>query len=284
MSDSRVIIGVHGLKNKPREPNLTKLWKQAIADGLRRNAGRNIQIANLPFEHGYWADLGYRRPEPNRKYQGGRGRAPYPEYKESLLDSARALFSDITDEPVEWAKEWLGMTRAADKFLKKVFEDLARYYGNEGYREKVRGRVIDQVLAHQNKRILLIAHSMGSIIAYDALRILGRTHPDITINRLVTIGSPLGLPHVMHRIEQEHGKARTPSNVLRWTNMAERFDPVAFDTHLHRDFGANADGVRVKDDLVLNNQVLNEDGDTDYHASIGYLRTPEMSRLINTFL
>jgi len=290
MDNSRRIIGVHGLKNKPKPTNLTKLWKQAIADGLKRNRNRSITYNSLPFEHAYWADVHHTKPTADRQYQPGKGRSPYPEYRESLLDSARAFISDIADNPVDWAKQWMKMTRLADKFLAEVFEDLARYYARDDYRAEVRQRLRERILKHAldgdnpHKRIMVIAHSMGSIVAYDVLRDLGRDHPGIRINHFITIGSPLGLPHVKHRIEEEHGKARTPTNVLRWTNMAERYDPVAADTHLETDYGPNDDGLRVRDDLVLNDQVMNAKGDTDYHASVGYLRTPEMSQLIDAFL
>jgi hypothetical protein len=43
---------------------------------------------------------------------------------------------------------------------------------------------------------------MGSIVAYDVLRLIGDERPDFTIEHLVTIGSPLGLPYVRRKIIQ----------------------------------------------------------------------------------
>ena len=36
--DQKIIIGIHGLGNKPPKETLEKWWKQAIADGLKLNS------------------------------------------------------------------------------------------------------------------------------------------------------------------------------------------------------------------------------------------------------
>ena len=103
--------------------------------------------------------------------------------------------------------------------------------------------------------MMIVAHSMGSIIAYDALRDLGR-EPDnaIRIEHLVTIGSPLGLPHVKGKILEERDYAeevRTPSVVVGgWTNFADLKDPVALDSRLKDDYAANQLGIRVVGELA----------------------------------
>jgi hypothetical protein len=56
---------------------------------------------------------------------------------------------------------------------------------------------------------------MGSIIAYDVLRIIRRETPPVPVDHFVTIGSPLGLPHVKTKIYEENDLVRTPSVVGR---------------------------------------------------------------------
>ena len=90
---------------------------------------------------------------------------------------------------------------------------------------------------------MLIAHSMGSIIAYDVLRDLGRELTGMQVDHLVTIGSPLGMPYVLYKIRQENASIRTPSIVRRWTNLADRRDPIAVDVHLADEFEPNDRGV-----------------------------------------
>jgi hypothetical protein len=77
---------------------------------------------------------------------------------------------------------------------------------------------------------------------------------------------------------------RMPSVVRRWSNLAERRDPVAFDNHLAGDYRGNFLGVRVQDDLVCNDRDVDERGKSDFHSSIGYLRCPEMSRRVREFI
>ena len=143
----------------------------------------------------------------------------------------------------------------------------------------------------RGEEIMLISHSMGTIIAYDVLRDLGRTDQGFEVAQFVTIGSPLGLPHVKARVMEERTydgegreRVRTPSVVTqRWVNYADRKDPVALDVHLRDDYGPNRTGVRVEDDLVVNGY-LSPAAKPNHHKSYGYLRTPEISELIRAFI
>jgi len=94
-----------------------------------------------------------------------------------------------------------------------------------------------------------------------------------------TIGSPLGLPTVAAHIHNEWGNLRTPSIVGKWVNLADPGDPVASDIHLNDDYEANAEEVKVQDDLILNNYA-DPSGKHNFHKIYRYLRCPEMSELI----
>jgi hypothetical protein len=121
---------------------------------------------------------------------------------------------------------------------------------------------------------------MGSIIAYDVLRDAGRTLPGLRISHFVTVGSPLGLAAV-----KEIGVAplRVPECVARWSNFADPRDRVArWDTRLSSDYRENSAGVVVTDHFVINGYV-SPSGKPNPHKIYGYLRTPEMSELIESF-
>jgi len=202
------------------------------------------------------------------------------------------------------------MDGLADWVIEKTLKDLAFYYDDKRKigdrskpRKKVQARKVLQdelqnaLLPLKGEQIMLIAHSMGTIIGYDVLRDIGQKDPSFEIAHLVTIGSPLGLPHVKAKIikERPYGGAkrtrgakrkrvRTPTIVTeRWVNYADRRDPVAFDSHLRDDFGPNARKIRVEDDLVINSY-RSPSGEPNYHKSYGYLRTPELSEQIAAFL
>lgn len=128
---------------------------------------------------------------------------------------------------------------------------------------------------------MLIAHSMGSIIAYEVLRDAGRALPGLQISRFVTAGSPLGLAAVKEIVA---APLRVPECVARWSNFADPRDRVArWDTCLSEDYRANSSGVTISDQLVINGYV-SPSGKPNPHKIYGYLRTPEISELIAGFV
>ena len=84
---------------------------------------------------------------------------------------------------------------------------------------------------------IVIAHSQGSMIAYDVLRALKREEADVRL--FVTIGSPLGMDEVQDVLKEIGGPLRVPECVARWVNVAERLDPVALDPELKGEFARN---------------------------------------------
>ena len=282
---SKVILGIHGLANKPEETTLKDWWNRALLEGLDHNC--NVRGKDIAFDLIYWADWGYDSPisddENDEPYEPLPADAKLETYEDGWLDSLRAVSSDVLAAPLDWAKEMLGIDRTADKVLEAKLPDLARYYNEPQKRDLLRNRLKERIKSCRGKRIMMIAHSMGSIIAYDVLREMGHNDPKIMIDHFITIGSPLGLPHVKLRIDEENSMVRTPSLVKRWTNFADRRDPVSLDTNLSRDFRANVDGVKVKDDLVINSYE-GKSGKANPHKSYGYLRCPELSRTVRDFL
>jgi hypothetical protein len=122
---------------------------------------------------------------------------------------------------------------------------------------------------------------MGSIIAYDVLRVLEQ-HPP-AIDHFVTIGSPLGLPIVTQHGREEFSNTTVPQQVRQWTNLADPGDKVALDCSLADDYRPVPRGIRVQDDLIHNGYV-DRSGKNDQHNSYGYLRTPELSDIVRRFL
>jgi hypothetical protein len=254
------IIGVHGLDNKPAKGPHEADWKLAIVEGLKRNQELALAVDDLPFELVYWADWrksleeGWRPIDPAvdpEPYEADPSEGKFQTYGENWHDVLIVEGRELAARPLDWFKQTFGIDAVADTFLERRLPDLGLYYADREKCSILRGRLRDVLLAHKGKRIMLVAHSMGTIVTYDVLRDLER-EPSLIIDHLVTLGSPLGLPHVLYKILNEHQTARTPENVRRWSNLADRHDPVAADTHLANEFKPNAGGVAVEDDLVLN--------------------------------
>ncbi len=284
------IIGIHGLNNKPEPRVLADGWRQAIVEGLERNQNGAATPPELALV--YWADLMFPEPVPTAQdmepYVQAPGTGPLPRPNGSLGNRIRGLSREwgggLLDRlaATSLASEWVEIGLAAKA------PELQRYYDDQALRQQVRQRLVSQLRAAQQAghRIVLIAHSMGSIIAYDvlagALGALGEL-PGLRIEHFITLGSPLGLSEVKARACRElapHAdQLHVPDCVARWTNFADRHDPIALDSQLGSDYLANAQGVAITDCLVLNGYV-GPAGRANPHKIYGYLRTPELGEVL----
>jgi pimeloyl-ACP methyl ester carboxylesterase len=100
-------------------------------------------------------------------------------------------------------------------------------------RDGARAAVADAIAAHCPD--VLLAHSLGSVVAYETLW----AYPDLEVELLVTLGSPLGMPDVI--FDRLHpapsgGYGSRPPGVHKWVNIADRGDLVAIPRHLGRWF------------------------------------------------
>ena len=277
-----IIIGIHGLLNKPPYQTLQSWWGKAIAEGLRRNYDIPVMP---PFELAYWADIRHDNPisvaDLNEKYEKVDGHGPFARYGIRALDKPRAIAQKWGGRMLDKEKELIGLGTKVEDLLGRKFDDLADYYDSADIRQQMRARLKALLARHHDKRIMLLAHSMGSIIAYDVLRSYDDSGT-IKIDHFVTLGSPLGLPIVGHKIWDEFGTKQTPHVVRRWTNIADPGDKVALDCNLADEY-APYNGVQVEDVLVYN-RYANHEGVANNHKSYGYLRTPELSNYIRKFM
>lgn len=159
--------------------------------------------------------------------------------------------------------------------------DLQRYVRNEdGLGESTRSLLKEQLqdAARRGRPVLLLGHSMGSVIAYDALwQLTQEDRHNAYVDTLLTIGSPLG-----QRLIQKHllgrdrsGAGRFPSGLSEWLNVCAVGDLTAIDKDVADDFGEMVTlGLirRIADLRCWNYFRSAGDGDTlNVHAEYGYL-------------
>lgn len=307
----KIIIGIHGLANKPGRNKLREWWLRSIEEGLVKN--EQLKDLTIEFRMVYWAKLLYMHPLHNDKkydFDPLYNDEPYleaeqgalQEGKETMLDKIRGSVLDTVESGLEVLKKGPNPEFISKWLLTKIPRDLEFYYdkNREIFDRSEMKRKANQVLKdelanilerNKGKEIMLIAHSMGTIIAYDVLRDLGQLqNNEVHIKQFITMGSPLGLPFVKGKVEiqrrydQKVGEVRTPSIVTgKWINFADKKDHIALDCYLKDDFDANASGVRVEDVFVKNDYV-GLSGKRNHHKSYGYLRTPEVSEAIARFI
>lgn len=300
---SKIILGIHGMRNKPPKRLLERWWKKALQEGLR-GIGHPRRL--FAFKLVYWADFLYPEPlDPTVKdkkdplfitnpYLPARivhKKKPITLRKKVLDYIRRQLDKIMINDDLS-----INYTAVTDLIIRRYFRDLDIYYSKECLdrtntmcraKDAIREELARMLRKYRRRDILLIGHSMGSIIAYD---VLIHSAPDVRIHTLVTMGSPLGLPPVMLKIIAEGGKkprkpiiAKTPENIVHaWYNFSDHKDRVATPYVLSGDYTANRRRICPVDATVFNNYEYK--GNSNPHNIYGYLRTPQLAHVIDSFL
>ena len=141
--------------------------------------------------------------------------------------------------------------------MQEVLQETRRYFQDrDGVATKIRQLVADRFLASwaPGSRLLVIAHSLGSVIAFETLCELSqRKDSEIRIYLFMTLGSPLWLNFMRHRMlnARETGARRYPTNIRRWVNLSAIGEMTALD----RTF---ADDYREMTNLGLIESIIDE--------------------------
>ncbi|WP_219462841.1 hypothetical protein [Nonomuraea rhizosphaerae] len=147
--------------------------------------------------------------------------------------------------------------------------EVAAYLTDPGRRERCREAVRDVIRKHRPR--VLIAHSLGSVVAYETLW----ANPDLEIDLLITLGSPLGMRNVVfeHLLPAPvNGRGSRPAGVKRWVNIADKDDIAAIPPDLALCFtGVDAE-ERVNLDWI------------DFHTAEKYLGCPALAPHLRPFL
>lgn len=115
--------------------------------------------------------------------------------------------------------------------------DLPLYLGES------RGRKIRQVVTEKIKEamektdgVVLIGHSLGSVIAYDVVRENLRANSPLKIKTLITMGSPLKWVTNIRSAENDDVDSAYPAiqslSGIRWINIYDKEDPIALKSEL----------------------------------------------------
>ncbi|MDZ7722708.1 MAG: alpha/beta hydrolase [candidate division KSB1 bacterium] len=294
-----IVIGIHGLKNKVTVESLYAWWDISLHQALR-NAG----LKNFPFrlELIYWADLLYPFPlDPVITDEKDPRYLSFPfKYLTPPSEPSGSTLRRLTRNGIEKLADFLmhsdsiyhNLEDLSEKFIRHHFRDLDVYLNNgTGYheaqsrnvRQAITERVIETLHRHKSQKIMIIAHSMGSIIIYDVLSSLLQN--DIQIDTLVTLGSPLGQSTVMGKLSGQNPvkqKLKTPENIKNWYNLSDIRDIITINYDLEDDFYPNSKNVKPQDYLVNNNYTWEDK--TNPHSVFGYLQTPQCGQALFDFL
>jgi hypothetical protein len=137
--------------------------------------------------------------------------------------------------------------------------------------------------------LLVIGHSLGSVIAYDTLWELSRERRDAKrVDLFVTLGSPLATRFIQRKLRgaREQGAARYPSNVRRWANFAARGDTTALRPRLQPYFAKMLELHLVEsiDDTVGFDNYFRGPVGLNEHDAYGYLSQPSVGAAVGDWL
>ena len=291
-------VFVHGVNE--HDPVLLEMrqWRQSLKKG-----GTDADLLGIKSEFAFYADWffkGSNRPDLSaapsgveRDYQ-----AAIDGFERSL--SATGAVSNAAED-----REFFGgfdittlIPKRVTRFvLKPLFEQLFQYFQNAEIkhpqknktakaRDIIRQSFVDAVkrardFAGDEGKVIVLAHSMGSVVAYDCLQ-----HVDDCpkVDGLITFGSPLALDFVLNGLKDANGdafKKTYPTNLKAdWHNIYSRFDAAArFDTNFEAEFGTSP-VHKVRSQLIVN-PALNKIGGkirllSSAHDLQGYLRHSSM--------
>lgn len=134
----------------------------------------------------------------------------------------------------------------AERFLVGTLGQVRRYLTEDGIRERVQADVAARV---SKDTLVLVGHSLGSIVAYETLC----ANPSWPVRALITLGSPLGIPGLIFerlRPSPSGNRGAWPAGVSTWINLCDRNDVVASVKNLGPLF--DHEPSRVQDCIVNN--------------------------------
>jgi hypothetical protein len=126
--------------------------------------------------------------------------------------------------------------------------------------------------ASEDRPVVLVAHSFGSLVAYSYLRserVQASTSPP-DIHRFVTLGSMLGIPELQQLLLGRTGALSLPANVRSWVNVRHTEDP----------FAVPLAGATTSGEAKSVHEVVIQATAADPHDIRTYLRDPAAARAI----
>jgi hypothetical protein len=230
-SAGKVIIFVPGIRPKPpAKDHQEALWR-CLLEGVRQirpDTAAAMQSANdafhvVPWSFEYYREYGDIQPD-------------LPAI-EALLKKSVANAVDVAEAKSLWRRIQRKLYSLADSMplvtrlfapdsLRLRLSEMNGYFDNSDHAGDRIRLMVKQALLNawqENRKVMLIGHSFGSVIAYDALWELG--HLDGVENRLdtfISMGSPMGLRYIRQSMkgDSEKGARQFPINIRCWRNLA----------------------------------------------------------------
>ena len=255
------VVCVHGVgQQREAAETLHAVWAPALCGGVGLAGG---QLPEAEVRCAFYGDL-FRPPGRHLAAGGPLIRAEdLDPFEQDLLaawwaEAARADAAVVAPDArtlarapgsVQGALRALSGSRffaaLGERALLRDLRQVRDYFREPEIRRQARQRVGEAV--GDDTRVL-VGHSLGSVVAYEALV----ANPGWPVRMLVTLGSPLGIPNlIFDRLDPaplaaadagQGPRGRWPGPGRAWVNVADQGDVVALVKDLRGAFGPEVDG------------------------------------------
>jgi len=240
---STKIIFVPGMKPKPPADVHKRELCRSLSAGLERvrpQAARTfianpqcLTIVSWTYRfYGSYRDIALDLPGIDRIIQQPE---PLPEDIAEIDSLARRLERWL--RVLGDALPAFGRLIAKPEMRLKISEARRYLHDRRGVATAIRAMLKAPLLAawEAGERVLLIGHSLGSVIAYDTLWELSHeTQQSGRVDLFMTLGSPLASRSIHKGLRgiTRQGRERYPSNIRRWANFSARGELTALHPQL----------------------------------------------------
>ncbi|MET4639570.1 hypothetical protein [Mycetocola sp. 2940] len=269
MTNGTGFLGIHGINQREVTPQeLTDEWTSALRSSLD---GLGVSTEDVEVPVVFYADVFH----PAAVAQG----------EEPLDDASALLLADWALDSIGVqaqgpAEQWVGQVarliagRLDDvppwlvaRLMRMGAREASDYLNDARMRRDIQGRLATGIATHQPRA--LIAHSLGSVVAWETMQAI----PDLRVELLLTIGSPLALPNAMlSRLDPQpvHGRTKPPG-VGRWVNVVHPGDLVAAAGRLRSAFPEVDEEFEIDVDLAV------------CHRAESYLTAPVAAGILSPY-
>lgn len=254
---AKKIIFIHGRAQKPDKDSLQSLWYEAIEHGLQRDCGDSSSLQafkDVDKRFVYYGELSNTLLEKPTEDPASRQQAlsELKKYKTSQFNKTTykkvSKIGFLKEALADTFSSLFGTLGVAETLITKVAPDMAHYWYEDTYfGSDVRHRLmveLKEALDNQDN-VMIVSHSLGSMISYDVLWKLSHygeyrhdygAHKKVSL--LLTLGSPLGDENVKDRLKGSRLKdeKKYPLNIQQWINISAEDDFISHDSKIKNDF------------------------------------------------
>ena len=258
------IVFLHGIGDG--DPD--RLWLKALNDALGAAGHPPIEVGQViaPRYDSFLMTDGISAKMPPITYKPKNDDQSRREFERRQAAVYRILQEEPDASPFGFnsvPKPWMAAAHGigVDHLPVMDLPQVRKYVNNEGLRGAIMRFILDQLPAAGD--ILLIGHSLGSVIAID---LLDHLPPSLRVCRFITLGSPAN-SDALHRGSERLLKKFPYKTVLDWTNFFNPRDVVSMGRGLAAVFpGAQDCAVSISG--------------LDQHGAARYLSQPAVLDLI----